>query len=158
MVGAAFLLTERQNAQPLHAVQRGCIAQAIDYDKLTIEVWTDGTINAQEAVSLAARVLIEHLNLFVNLSGQKTRARRPFTAGLWSFALQNHKKERLYTELSAYSRSFWNKTAVGLLLIGSAGIEVCQHGTGDVVPHREHGTRDGGQRVLGKVGGSQAGG
>ena len=88
---------------------------------------------------------------------QKTRARRPFTAGLWSFALQNHKKERLYTELSAYSRSFWNKTAVGLLLIGGAGIEVCQHGTGDVVPHREHGTRDGGQRVLGKVGGSQAG-
>ena len=34
----------------------------------SIEVWTDGTINAQEAVSLAARVLTEHLNLFVNLS------------------------------------------------------------------------------------------
>ena len=33
------------------------VGQAIDYDKLTIEVWTDGTINAQEAVSLAARVL-----------------------------------------------------------------------------------------------------
>ena len=44
------------------------VGQAIDYDKLTIEVWTDGTINAQEAVSLAARVLTEHLNLFVNLS------------------------------------------------------------------------------------------
>ena len=42
------------------------VGQAIDYDKLTIEVWTDGTINAQEAVSLAARVLTEHLNLFVN--------------------------------------------------------------------------------------------
>ena len=36
-------------------------------DKLIIEVWTDGTINAQEALSLAARVLTEHLNLFVNL-------------------------------------------------------------------------------------------
>ena len=37
---------------------------------MTIEVWTDGTINAQEAVSLAARVLTEHLNLFVNLSDE----------------------------------------------------------------------------------------
>ena len=48
--------------------------QAIDYDKLTIEVWTDGTINAQEAVSLAARVLTEHLNLFVNLSDEAAGA------------------------------------------------------------------------------------
>ena len=46
------------------------VAQSIDYDKLTLEVWTDGTINAQEAVSLAARVLTEHLNLFVNLSDE----------------------------------------------------------------------------------------
>ena len=50
------------------------VGQAIDYDKLTIEVWTDGTINAQEAVSLAARVLTEHLNLFVNLSDETAGA------------------------------------------------------------------------------------
>ena len=50
------------------------VGQAIDYDKLTIEVWTDGTINAQEAVSLAARVLTEHLNLFVNLSDEAVGA------------------------------------------------------------------------------------
>ena len=50
------------------------VVQAIDYDKLTIEVWTDGTINAQEAVSLAARVLTEHLNLFVNLSDEAAGA------------------------------------------------------------------------------------
>ena len=43
-----------------------------DYDKLTLEVWTDGTISAKEAVSLAAKVLNEHLNLFVNLSEQTT--------------------------------------------------------------------------------------
>ena len=51
-------------------VENTRVGQAIDYDKLTIEVWTDGTINAQEAVSLAARVLTEHLNLFVNLSDE----------------------------------------------------------------------------------------
>ena len=50
------------------------VGQAIDYDKLTIEVWTDGTINAQEAVSLAARVLTEHLNLFVNPSDEAAGA------------------------------------------------------------------------------------
>ena len=44
------------------------VGQSIDYDKLTLEVWTNGVINAQEAVSLAAKVLTDHLNLFVNLS------------------------------------------------------------------------------------------
>ena len=44
------------------------VGQITDYDKLTLEVWTDGTINAQEAVSLAARIMTEHLNLFVTLS------------------------------------------------------------------------------------------
>ena len=55
-------------------VENTRVGQAIDYDKLTIEVWTDGTINAQEAVSLAARVLTEHLNLFVNLSDEAAGA------------------------------------------------------------------------------------
>lgn len=44
------------------------VGQNIDYDKLTLEVWTNGIIGAQEAVSLAAKVLTEHLNLFVDLS------------------------------------------------------------------------------------------
>ena len=50
-----------------YTVDRTRVGQITDYDKLIIEVWTDGTINAQEALSLAARVLTEHLNLFVNL-------------------------------------------------------------------------------------------
>ena len=51
-----------------YAVDNTRVGQIIDYDKLTVEVWTDGTISAQEAVSLAARILTEHLNLFANLS------------------------------------------------------------------------------------------
>lgn len=50
-----------------YAVENTRVGQITDYDKLTIEVWTDGTISAQEALSLSARVLTEHLNLFVNL-------------------------------------------------------------------------------------------
>jgi len=51
-----------------YTVDNTRVGQITDYDKLTISVWTNGVINAQEAVSLAAKVLTEHLNLFVNLS------------------------------------------------------------------------------------------
>ena len=50
------------------------VGQITDYDKLTLDVWTNGVINAQEAVSLAAKVLTEHLNLFVNLSDKASSA------------------------------------------------------------------------------------
>ena len=50
-----------------YTVDNTRVGQITDFDKLTIEVWTDGTTTAQEALSLAARVLTEHLNLFVNL-------------------------------------------------------------------------------------------
>jgi DNA-directed RNA polymerase subunit alpha len=44
------------------------VGQVTDYDKLTLEVWTNGALQPDEAVSLAAKVLSEHLNLFINLS------------------------------------------------------------------------------------------
>ena len=49
-------------------VENTRVGQITDYDKLSLEVWTNGVINAQEAVSLSARVLTEHLNLFSDLS------------------------------------------------------------------------------------------
>lgn len=51
-----------------YTVDNTRVGQITDYDKLTISVWTNGVINAQEALSLAAKVLSEHLNLFVNLT------------------------------------------------------------------------------------------
>ena len=53
-----------------YTVENTRVGQNTDYDKLTIEVWTDGTISAKEAVSLGAKVLTEHLNLFVDLSDE----------------------------------------------------------------------------------------
>ncbi len=44
------------------------VGQAIDKGRLTLEVWTDGSMKANEAVSLAARVLIEHFSLFLGLA------------------------------------------------------------------------------------------
>lgn len=52
-----------------YTVENTRVGQITDYDKLTLEVWTNGVISAQEAVSLGAKVLTEHLNLFVDLSG-----------------------------------------------------------------------------------------
>lgn len=44
------------------------VGQFTDYDKLTLEVWTDGSIKPDEATSLGAKVLNEHLNLFIGLT------------------------------------------------------------------------------------------
>ncbi len=44
------------------------VGQVTDYDKLTLEVWTNGTIKPDEATSLAAKILSEHLSLFVDLT------------------------------------------------------------------------------------------
>ena len=50
------------------------VGQVTDFDKLTIDVWTNGTISATEAIALAAKVLTEHLNLFVDLSDAATNS------------------------------------------------------------------------------------
>ena len=44
------------------------VGQDVDYDKLTIEVWTDGTFSGKEIISIAAKIMQDHINLFVNLS------------------------------------------------------------------------------------------
>jgi DNA-directed RNA polymerase subunit alpha len=49
-------------------VENTRVGQITDYDKLTLEVWTNGTIRPDEAVSLAAKVLNDHLALFIDLS------------------------------------------------------------------------------------------
>ena len=51
-----------------HTVENTRVGDVTDFDKLTLEVWTNGTMSAKDAVSLAAKILTEHLNLFVDLS------------------------------------------------------------------------------------------
>jgi len=51
-----------------YSVQNTRVGQTVDYDKLTIEVWTDGSLKAYEAISLAAKVMTGHLDLFIDLS------------------------------------------------------------------------------------------
>ncbi len=53
-----------------YTVENTRVGQITDFDKLTLEVWTDGTISAKESVSLGAKVLNEHLSLFADLSAE----------------------------------------------------------------------------------------
>ena len=58
-----------------YTVDNTRVGNITDYDKLTLEVLTNGTISARDAVSLGAKILNEHLNLFVNLS-EETKGQR----------------------------------------------------------------------------------
>lgn len=51
-----------------YAVENTRVGQVTDYDRLTLEVWTDGSIKPDEAASLGAKVMNEHLNLFITLT------------------------------------------------------------------------------------------
>ncbi|MBO7208264.1 MAG: DNA-directed RNA polymerase subunit alpha [Clostridia bacterium] len=51
-----------------YTVENTRVGQVTDYDKLTLDVWTDGTITPEEAVSLGAKIMSEHLNLFIDLT------------------------------------------------------------------------------------------
>ena len=51
-----------------YQVENTRVGQMVDYDKLVIEVWTDGSLKAHEALSLAAKVMSGHLELFIDLS------------------------------------------------------------------------------------------
>lgn len=49
-------------------VENTRVGNVVDYDKLTLEIWTNGVVTANDAVSLAAKILNEHLKLFIDLS------------------------------------------------------------------------------------------
>jgi DNA-directed RNA polymerase subunit alpha len=51
-----------------YQVENTRVGQMVDYDKLTIEIWTDGSLKPFEALSLAAKVMVGHLELFIDLS------------------------------------------------------------------------------------------
>src|SRR5574338_1316351 len=50
-----------------YLVEAARLGQTTDYDKLTVDVWTNGSINPRDAVSLAAKLIRDHLNIFINL-------------------------------------------------------------------------------------------
>ncbi|WP_257351198.1 DNA-directed RNA polymerase subunit alpha [Pseudalkalibacillus decolorationis] len=69
-IDSIFTPVTRVNYQ----VENTRIGQVTNYDKLTLDVWTDGSIRPEEAVSLGAKIVTEHLNIFVGLTDQAQKA------------------------------------------------------------------------------------
>lgn len=69
-VDSLYTPVERVN----YYVENTRVGQITNYDKLTLEVWTDKSLRPEEAVSLGAKILTEHLNIFVNLTDQAQQA------------------------------------------------------------------------------------
>lgn len=70
LIDAIYTPVQRVN----FAIENTRVGQITDYDKLTMEIWTNGTLYPDEAVSLGAKVLNEHLNLFIDLSDDAKHA------------------------------------------------------------------------------------
>lgn len=69
-VDSIYTPVERVNYQ----VENTRVGQSTNFDKLTLDVWTDGSITPQEAISLGAKIMTEHLNIFVDLTDEAQNA------------------------------------------------------------------------------------
>ncbi|TDM12869.1 DNA-directed RNA polymerase subunit alpha [Macrococcus lamae] len=69
-VDSIYTPVERVN----YTVENTRVGQSTNFDKLTLDVWTDGSLTPQEAVSLGAKIMTEHLNIFVDLTDEAQNA------------------------------------------------------------------------------------
>jgi DNA-directed RNA polymerase subunit alpha len=69
-IDSIYTPIERVNYQ----VENTRVGQRTDYDKLTMDVWTDSSITPSESISLAAKILTEHLAMFVDLTDEAKNA------------------------------------------------------------------------------------
>ncbi len=69
-VDSIYTPVERVN----YHVENTRVGQVTNFDKLTLEVWTNGSLRPEEAVSLGAKILTEHLNIFVSLTDEAQQA------------------------------------------------------------------------------------
>ena len=60
-----------------YLVEAARLGQTTDYDKLTIEVWTDGTVSARDGVSLGAKLVRDHLNIFIDIEDDSEELEEP---------------------------------------------------------------------------------
>jgi DNA-directed RNA polymerase subunit alpha len=88
-----------------YLVEAARLGQTTDYDKLTIDVWTNGSVTAHDAVSLAAKLIRDHLNIFINLEetpdqAQEAQADQPRMGAL------NENLDKSVEELELSVRSY----------------------------------------------------
>ena len=60
-----------------YLIEAARLGQTTDYDKLTVDVWTDGSVSAHDAISLAARLIRDHLTIFISLEETVDQPQEP---------------------------------------------------------------------------------
>lgn len=138
-IDSIFTPVERVNIK----IENTRVGQITDFDKLTIEVYTNGTIEPSDAVSLAAKVLSDHLKSFINLSDK--------TAGIQVIAenVDNSKDKALemnIDELELSVRSYNCLKRAGINTVE----ELCNRTSEDMMKVRNLG-RKSLEEVLGKL-------
>ena len=88
-----------------YLVEAARLGQTTDYDKLTIDVWTNGSVTPRDAVSLAAKLIRDHLNIFINLE-DVARARGAKAAATRRAATSNENLDKSVEELELSVRSY----------------------------------------------------
>jgi DNA-directed RNA polymerase subunit alpha len=87
-----------------YLVEAARLGQTTDYDKLTVDVWTNGSINPRDAVSLASKLVRDHLNIFINLEeGAETQTETAADAPRSGASNENLDKSVEELELSVRS-------------------------------------------------------
>ena len=87
-----------------YLVEAARLGQTTDYDKLTVDVWTNGSVTARDAVSLAAKLIRDHLNIFINLEDAAEMAAE--AGGEASHAASNENLDKSVEELELSVRSY----------------------------------------------------
>jgi DNA-directed RNA polymerase subunit alpha len=87
-----------------YLVEAARLGQTTDYDKLTIDVWTNGSVPARDAVSLAAKLVRDHLNIFINVEDED--AETPEAQGEQRPAVANENLDKSVEELELSVRSY----------------------------------------------------
>ena len=86
-----------------YVVEAARLGQTTDYDKLTVDIWTDGSVTARDAVSLGAKLVRDHLSIFINLDDAVDAPHEPDPALLPSAANEHLDKSVEELELSVRS-------------------------------------------------------
>src|SRR5215217_1900034 len=87
-----------------YLVEAARLGQTTDYDKLTLDVWTNGSVTARDAVSLAAKLIRDHLNIFINL--EETGEMQEATAETPRSGALNEKLDKSVEKLELSVRSY----------------------------------------------------
>lgn len=87
-----------------YLVEAARIGQNTDYDKLTVDVWTNGSVTPRDAVSLSAKLIRDHLNIFINLEDAAEMSAEG--GGEQSSATSNENLDKSVEELELSVRSY----------------------------------------------------